>query len=66
MKMKTLFFLIFTFFLSLPSVQAGYTEANIKTYEEELSRFPKSYQDKIKKLHEIYPNAIFEIGRAHV
>ncbi len=59
MKMKTLFFLIFTFFLSLPSVQAGYTEANIKTYEEELSRFPKSYQDKIKKLHEIYPNAIF-------
>ena len=40
-------------------MQAGYTEANIKTYEEELSRFPKSYQDKIKKLHEIYPNAIF-------
>jgi beta-N-acetylglucosaminidase len=59
MKVKVCFFLICSFLLSLTTVQAGYTEANIKTYEEELARFPKSYQDKIKQLHEIYPNAIF-------
>ncbi len=59
MKLKAYIFLICTFFLSFTTVQAGYTETNIGTYEEELARFPASYQEKIRKLHEVYPNAIF-------
>lgn len=31
----------------------------IGNYDEELSKFPVSYQNKIKALHNIYPNAIF-------
>lgn len=35
-----------------------------KQYEEELAKFPISYQEKIKALHEIYPNAIFVANNA--
>ncbi len=40
-------------------VKAGYKETNIGTYEQELAKFPETYQVKIKELHKIYPNAIF-------
>lgn len=57
--MKKIVFTIFTFFLFLTSINAGYTETNIGTYEQELAKFPQTYQEKIKELHKIYPNAIF-------
>jgi len=30
-------------------------------YLQELEKFPESYKEKIEKLHEIYPNAIFKV-----
>ena len=47
------------FYINIDFVSAAYNESNIKSYEEELSRFPESYKTKIEELHQIYPNAIF-------
>lgn len=54
------FVLIFivSFFL-MNEVKAVYSDANIGKYEDELNKFPLTYQDKIKELHNIYPNAVF-------
>lgn len=35
------------------------TSTNTGSYEKELAKFPTAYQNKIKQLHKIYPNAIF-------
>lgn len=47
------------FYINIDFVSAAYNESNIKSYEEELSRFPADYKSKIEALHKIYPNAIF-------
>lgn len=41
------------------NVKAVYSDATVGTYESELSKFPAEYQDKIKQLHQKYPNSIF-------
>ena len=55
--MKKIFsYLILIFILNILFIY------NIKasgTYEEELSKFPDAYKNKIQVLHNIYPNAIF-------
>lgn len=58
---KYLFVIIFfiSSFFIINNVNAGYTEDNIKSYEEELLNFPEDYRKKIQQLHAIYPNAIF-------
>lgn len=58
MKKKILLILILLFgFMS--DAQAVYTDSNVGSYESELSKFPCDYQDKIKTLHNTYPNAVF-------
>ena len=52
-------FIVFMTFISISSIFAAYTEDNIGSYTQELSKFPNSYKDKIEALHNIYPNAIF-------
>lgn len=59
MKLKKILFFFLFFFVSISTVKAGYTESNIGTYEQELAKFPSTYQEKLKELHKIYPNAIF-------
>jgi hypothetical protein len=51
--------MIAVFFMFITTTKAIYTDSQVKSYEEELAKFPASYQEKIKKLHDIYPNAIF-------
>lgn len=46
-------------FSFLDSTKALYTDASVGTYEQELSKFPCDYQNKIKQLHNTYPNAVF-------
>ena len=46
-------------FSFVSNVNALYTDASVGTYEQELSKFPCDYQNKIKQLHNTYPNAIF-------
>ncbi len=46
-------------FSFVSSTKALYTDASVGTYEQELSKFPCDYQNKIKQLHSIYPNAVF-------
>lgn len=48
-------------FCFMNNVKAIYSDstANLGTYEEELKKFPTDYQNKIRELHNIYPNAIF-------
>lgn len=64
MKKKVMIYL-FIFIVSfcfINNVKAVFSEENYlknTTYEKELLKFPKSYQEKIKELHKIYPNAIF-------
>ena len=41
------------------NVKAVYSDATVGTYESELSKFPAEYQNKIKQLHQKYPNSIF-------
>ncbi|MBP3461034.1 MAG: hypothetical protein J6K21_01295 [Bacilli bacterium] len=43
----------------MKNVKAIYNDSMVGTYEEELTKFPYAYQEKIKKLHNTYPNAIF-------
>lgn len=58
MKKKIVFALLLIFgFVS--NVEAVYTDSSVGTYESELSKFPCDYQEKIKKLHNTYPNAVF-------
>lgn len=60
MKKTTL--LLLTFILSfsfITNTKALYTDANVGTYEQELAKFPCDYQNKIKQLHNTYPNAVF-------
>jgi len=60
MKRGFLISLIFIMsFCFIGNVQAVYTDSNIGTYDQELAKFPCDYQNKIKSLHSIYPNAIF-------
>ena len=65
MKKNTIISYLFIFFVSfcfISNVKAVYSEDSfLKTtnYETELAKFPASYQEKIKALHNIYPNAIF-------
>lgn len=56
LKVLTVFILSFCFF---NRVQAIYSDSQVGTYEEELAKFPTQYQEKIKQLHNIYPNAVF-------
>lgn len=54
----TKFLMIFVLsFLFVNKVDA--LSADDYNYETELAKFPTHYQDKIKELHNIYPNAIF-------
>lgn len=50
---------LFASFCFINNVKAVYSDKEVGTYEEELAKFPIAYQEKIKKLHDIYPNAIF-------
>lgn len=55
-KFKLLFVILLTFcFIS--SVKASNTDDY--NYETELAKFPASYQEKIKTLHNIYKNSVF-------
>lgn len=57
---KINYFLVFMLSLfCFNNVKAVYTDANVGSYESELEKFPCEYQEKIKELHNIYPNAIF-------
>lgn len=60
LKLNIILLLILSlFYINVDFVSAAYNESNIKSYEEELSRFPETYKSKIEALHQIYPNAIF-------
>lgn len=59
MKKIFLITLIVINILIIPSVNAVYNESNIGTYEQELNKFPETYKNKIRELHNIYPNSIF-------
>ena len=65
--MKKTLLVLLTLVISFSFVSSAnaaiYTDASVGTYEQELSKFPCDYQNKIKQLHNTYPN---EIGRAHV
>ena len=55
-KLKLLFVILLTFcFIS--SAKASNTDDY--NYETELAKFPASYQEKIKTLHNIYKNSVF-------
>lgn len=59
---KTLYFLVavICFFYAANIVNAKeYNDSQVKSYDEELKNFSCDYQNKIKELHNIYPNAIF-------
>ena len=61
-RYKKLLISLFVFTISfcyVNKVKAVYTDSSIGTYEQELAKFPTTYQTKIKSLHSIYPNAIF-------
>lgn len=59
-KLNIILLLVLSLFsINIDLVNAAYTESNIKSYEEELSKFPSSYKSKIQALHQIYPNAVF-------
>lgn len=57
-KIAFIFIFMASFFM-INKVSAIYNDTKIESYEKELAKFPETYQAKIKKLHEIYPNAIF-------
>lgn len=56
-KLLTTFIISFCIFNHVKA--AVYFDSQIGSYEEELAKFPGEYQDKIKQLHNIYPNAVF-------
>ena len=59
---KLLYLFIFVIsFCFIGNVRAVYNDSMVGNYEEELAKFPNSYQEKIKELHKIYPNAIFVV-----
>ena len=57
LKVLTVFILSFCFFNRVQAIILF--DNQVGTYEEELAKFPTDYQNKIKQLHNIYPNAIF-------
>lgn len=60
--MKRLILPLFICLLSfcfVDNAKAVYTDSVVGTYEQELAKFPCDYQNKIKELHKIYPNAVF-------
>lgn len=60
MKQRFLFCLsLLLFFAYIGEVKAVYTDSNVGNFEQELAKFPCDYQEKIKTLHNIYPNAVF-------
>lgn len=60
MKKIISFLLVMIFFFGFSSsVKAIYNDSYVKSYTEELKKFPCDYQSKIEALHKIYPNAIF-------
>ena len=53
---------LFIFIVSLcfvTNVKAVYSDSQVGSYEEELAKFPTAYQEKVRALHNTYPNAIF-------
>ena len=46
-------------FCFVNKVKAVYSDSQVGSYEAELAKFPAQYQEKIKELHKIYPNAVF-------
>ena len=57
---KILFTLVIILsFTIMIDAKAVYSDSAVGTYENELAKFPSSYQAKIKVLHQKYPNAIF-------
>lgn len=61
---QKIFFFFFALFISTASVKAIYNDSYVGGYEEELKKFPCDYQEKIKELHTIYPNAVF-VAQTH-
>lgn len=61
MKRKMAFFLIVLSFCFIRPAKAAeiYNDKQVGSYEVELAKFPCDYQNKIKELHKIYPNAVF-------
>lgn len=61
--MKKTLLVLLTLVISFSFVSSAnaaiYTDASVGTYEQELSKFPCDYQNKIKQLHNTYPNAVF-------
>lgn len=57
LKVLTVFILSFCFFNRVQAIILF--DNQVGTYEEELAKFPTQYQEKIKQLHNIYPNAVF-------
>jgi len=60
--MKRTLLILLTLVISfsfVSSTKALYTDASVGTYEQELAKFPCDYQNKIKQLHNTYPNAVF-------
>lgn len=59
--MKRTIFLItvISFLTFIPNIKAIYNDSQVKSYEEELTKFPCEYKKKIEELHKIYPNAVF-------
>lgn len=59
--MKRLKYLLafISFCAFIPNIKAIYTDQQVKTYAEELEKFPCEYKAKIEELHKIYPNAVF-------
>ena len=57
LRILTVFILSFCFFNRVQAIILF--DNQVGTYEEELVKFPTDYQNKIKELHNIYPNAIF-------
>lgn len=62
-KLSKILLIIVVSFCLITNVNAIYSDsnANLGTYEEELKKFPYEYQQKIEKLHKIYPNALFVV-----
>lgn len=58
-KIKKIILCLILSFAFLPNIKAAYSDSGVKTYEEELAKFPSDYKTKIEALNIIYPNAIF-------
>lgn len=59
MKKLKLAAILLSFCAFIPNIKAIYTDSAVKSYNEELEKFPCEYKAKIEELHKIYPNAVF-------